>query len=74
MPEGGLRADKLKLARRAAMRWPAPIASGGLARARWQPGPRLTTALGGVQILTVGAAVFGSLWALLYALAATVML
>ncbi len=28
------------------MRGPVPIAADGLARAGWQPGPRLTTALG----------------------------
>jgi hypothetical protein len=84
--EGDLSADKLKLARRAAVRGPVPtdpeiraaalrIASDGLTRSRWQPGPRLTTALGGVMaIACVGAAVSRSLWALPYAFSATAML
>jgi hypothetical protein len=77
--EGGLSADKVALARRAAMRGPVSddpevraaalrIASDGLTKSRWQPGPRLTAALGGVMLIgSVGAALSGSLWAVLYA-------
>lgn len=80
--EGGLPADRLKLARRASMRGQVPtdpeiraaalrIAFDGLTRSRWQPSPRLITALGVVMaIAAVGATVSRSPWALLYALVA----
>lgn len=56
--EGGLPRDKLRVARRAAERGPVPadaeiraaavrMASRGLTRSRWQPGPKLITAMGG---------------------------
>jgi hypothetical protein len=84
--EGGLPAEKLKLARRASMRGPVPtdpeiraaalrFAFDGLARSRWQFGPRFTTALGVLMgIASVGAAVSGSLRAVPYAVSATVIL
>jgi hypothetical protein len=77
--EGGLPRDKLRVARRAAERGPVPadaeiraaaarIASRGLARSRWQPGPKLIAAMGGVMLIgTAGAAADGSPWAFLYA-------
>ncbi|MEV0794402.1 hypothetical protein [Kribbella sp. NPDC050459] len=84
--EGGLSADKAALARRTAVRGPVPddpevraaalrIASKSLIRSRWQPGPRLTTALGGMMAIgSVGAALSGSLLAVLYALTGAGML
>lgn len=84
--EAGLPADKVQLARRASMRGPVPadpevraaalrIAFDGLARSSKQPGPRLATAFGVVMaIVAVGAALSGSLWALLYAFSASAML
>lgn len=79
--EGGLPADKLRLARRAAERGPVPadpeiraaalrIASRNLTTLQ-RPGPRITTAIGVVMaIATIGAAMSGSWWAPLYALSA----
>jgi hypothetical protein len=84
--EGGLPADKVKLARRASMRGPIPtdpevraaalrFASNSLARSRWQLGPRFTTALGAMMaIASVAAAVSGSLRALPYSLSASAIL
>ncbi|MFG1818458.1 hypothetical protein ACGFIF_32160 [Kribbella sp. NPDC049174] len=84
--EGDLPEDTLQLARRAAERGPVPtdpeiraaalrIASHSLTGSSWRPGPKAITAIGVVlAIATVGAAVSGSLWAVLYANSTAMML
>jgi hypothetical protein len=83
--EGGLPADKLRLARRAAERGPVPddpeiraaalrIASRDLNGSPWHPGPKAATAMGvAMAIASVVAAFSGSWRALPYALSACAM-
>ncbi|MFI7060317.1 hypothetical protein ACIBL3_04985 [Kribbella sp. NPDC050124] len=84
--EGDLPSEKLELARRAAQRGPVPsdpevraaalrIASYDLDSSTWVPGPRIRTAIGAVMAINaVGAARSGSLWALIFAFSAALML